>query len=545
MKRILCSIAVSAALVISTYGQNTFPSIGKVGIGTTSPNASSLLEIKSTTKGLLIPRMTKAQRDAIGSPAVGLLIYQTDNTPGFYYYYGSGWKQITPSSANTALSNLSSTTAINHSLLPGTSASKDLGSSSKQWKNGYFSGSVTSGSLSVGSGGAYIADNGLYSYNYAGSTGVYGSGTSYGIYGYGGNNYGVYGSGGVAGLYGYSSGYGVWGSSTYLGVYGSGDSYGLYGYSSSGYGTYSYSNTGSGVYGNSSSGKGIRGYSSSGYGGSFESYGSYGLVSKTTNGYYAGVFYGNVYASGSYITSDKNLKTNIQEFGNAMSIIKKLKPKNYEFKSDAKYASLNLPKGNHYGLLAQELEEVLPNLVKESPHQLTDVKPIAPIKPTTDGKPSPISATPIAKEVTETINIKAVNYEELIPIIIKAIQELNDDKDKKISELQNEIEELKSSVKTTTGTNSPSGLSSRAYIKQNAPNPSTGSTVISYYIPQEAKSAQVIITDIKGSAVKALTASKGEGQLSIGSGELSSGTYNYTLYVNGNKIDTKQMIISR
>ncbi|MEJ7676440.1 MAG: tail fiber domain-containing protein [Segetibacter sp.] len=48
-----------------------------------------------------------------------------------------------------------------------------------------------------------------------------------------------------------------------------------------------------------------------------------------------------------------------------MSIIKQLKPRNYEFINDQKYASLNLPKGNHYGLIAQDLEEVLPALVKE------------------------------------------------------------------------------------------------------------------------------------------------------------------------------------
>src|SRR6187455_2845658 len=75
--------------------QNTFPSTGAAGIGTTIPDASSLLEIKSTKKGLLIPRMTKTQRDAIASPATGLLIYQTNSTPGFYYYNGAAWAAIT------------------------------------------------------------------------------------------------------------------------------------------------------------------------------------------------------------------------------------------------------------------------------------------------------------------------------------------------------------------------------------------------------------------------------------------------------------------
>ncbi|HYK47455.1 MAG TPA: hypothetical protein VEV83_19900 [Parafilimonas sp.] len=71
--------------------QNTFPSTGAAGIGTTTPNASSLLEIKSTTKGMLIPRMTLTQRNAIATPATGLLTYQTNSTPGFYYYSGTAW----------------------------------------------------------------------------------------------------------------------------------------------------------------------------------------------------------------------------------------------------------------------------------------------------------------------------------------------------------------------------------------------------------------------------------------------------------------------
>ena len=64
-----------------------------------------------------------------------------------------------------------------------------------------------------------------------------------------------------------------------------------------------------------------------------------------------------------------------------MSIINKLKPRDYLFKDDAKYASLHLPTGRHYGLLAQDLEQVLPNLVSEAPHQLIiNSKPEAAIK---------------------------------------------------------------------------------------------------------------------------------------------------------------------
>ena len=68
--------------------------MAQVGINTTTPDPSSMLDIQSTAKGLLIPRMTLVERNNISSPAQGLMVYQTDNTPGFYYYNGSTWSAI-------------------------------------------------------------------------------------------------------------------------------------------------------------------------------------------------------------------------------------------------------------------------------------------------------------------------------------------------------------------------------------------------------------------------------------------------------------------
>lgn len=71
----------------------------QVGIGTTSPDGSAALQIQSTSKGMLIPRMTQAQRQAISNPANGLMVYQTDGTPGFYFNAGTSgspnWVVIT------------------------------------------------------------------------------------------------------------------------------------------------------------------------------------------------------------------------------------------------------------------------------------------------------------------------------------------------------------------------------------------------------------------------------------------------------------------
>lgn len=63
---------------------------GQFGTSVT-PDASAIIQADSTTRGLLPPRMTKAQRDAIASPANGLLIYQTDGTAGLKAYIGGAW----------------------------------------------------------------------------------------------------------------------------------------------------------------------------------------------------------------------------------------------------------------------------------------------------------------------------------------------------------------------------------------------------------------------------------------------------------------------
>lgn len=97
MKKIYLLLA-AAFVTAGVYAQNTFPATGAVGIGTTAPNASSLLEVKSTTKGVLISRMSKKSRNLISSPATGLLIYQTDSLPGFYYYSGTVWLAVTSGS---------------------------------------------------------------------------------------------------------------------------------------------------------------------------------------------------------------------------------------------------------------------------------------------------------------------------------------------------------------------------------------------------------------------------------------------------------------
>ena len=81
------SIAVIFTPIFS-YSQNS------VGIGTSTPDASAIVDVTSTEKGMLIPRMTAAQRGMITSPATGLMVFQTDATAGFYFYNGTAWTSL-------------------------------------------------------------------------------------------------------------------------------------------------------------------------------------------------------------------------------------------------------------------------------------------------------------------------------------------------------------------------------------------------------------------------------------------------------------------
>lgn len=87
---------LSIFLLLSILIANNSDLFSQVAISntTTNPDASAMLEVKATDKGILIPRMTYTQRSGISSPAEGLLVYQTDIDEGFYYYDGSSWQYV-------------------------------------------------------------------------------------------------------------------------------------------------------------------------------------------------------------------------------------------------------------------------------------------------------------------------------------------------------------------------------------------------------------------------------------------------------------------
>lgn len=130
-----------------------FAQKGNVGIGTTKPDLSAVLELNSTNKGLLIPRMSLQQRDAIQTPAQGLMIFQTDLNSGFYFFSGKDWKPLVLSneSKSIAASDPNWTILGNSGTTPGTNFIGTTDAQDLVFKVN----NQTSGLLSFGSGNTF------------------------------------------------------------------------------------------------------------------------------------------------------------------------------------------------------------------------------------------------------------------------------------------------------------------------------------------------------------------------------------------------------
>ena len=115
-------------------------SFSQVGIGTTSPDASSVLDITATDAGLLVPRMTLTNRDNITAPATGLMIYQTDNTPGFYFYDGSAWSAFGGDSSSVSYSYMVPIWAEENSI---------LGNNQYEWAFGNGAGTPSNAGITI------------------------------------------------------------------------------------------------------------------------------------------------------------------------------------------------------------------------------------------------------------------------------------------------------------------------------------------------------------------------------------------------------------
>ncbi len=131
----------------------------------------------------------------------------------------------------------------------------------------------------------------------------------------------------------------------------------------------------------------------------------YGTASGGTVNWGA-YFSGSVYTTGSYQGSDRKLKANIQPLEHAVDLIEALKPPTYVYNTED-YKQMMLPEGQQYGLIADEVKQVFPSLVKTA---------IQPAAYENDDRKN-------GKMISDEITFEAVNYTALVPVLIAAMQE--------------------------------------------------------------------------------------------------------------------------
>jgi len=225
----------------------------------------------------------------------------------------------------------------------------------------------------------------------------------------------------------------------------------------------------------------------------------------------------NSYDGQYYTTSDERLKTNIKPMPAMLNKIGELKPSTFQFKDDKKSRERN-------GFIAQDVIKIFPNLVVHNvnPERKLDVY-------TMDYSGFGVLA------------IKGI--QELMPIIEEQ-KKVNEEQKEEIETLKDRITKLEAALATiiTNKNGTISTMVTSATLEQNVPNPFNNTTSIGYTIPQKFNSAQIKITDKDGKILKTINISgSGKGTLNIDAAILSSGAYNYSLFVNGKLISTKQM----
>ncbi|HXH20029.1 MAG TPA: tail fiber domain-containing protein, partial [Chitinophagales bacterium] len=263
--------------------------------------------------------------------------------------------------------------------------------------------------------------------------------------------------------------------------------------------------------------------------------------SAHASNYWAGFFDGKVEITGDLVTpSDRMLKKNIEDIDNALEKLMQLQPRQYEYKTD-EYENITLGKGRHYGLLADELKDVFPELVHEVTH---------PAQWKRTGKW--LSGTVVHPQMSYS----GINYLKLIPVFIQAMKEqqaIIDSLQASVQSMDDRLKALEAKEGVQYRMSDPGSeetvhemtveLSTLQVVvlDQNVPNPFAESTSISYFIPEEAGAAKIMFFDLTGRILKTVDVQKGYGIITVFAPNLSSGTYSYSLVIDGRVAETRRM----
>ena len=224
---------------------------------------------------------------------------------------------------------------------------------------------------------------------------------------------------------------------------------------------------------------------------------------------------GNAFYTGSIIfVSDKRLKKNIIKETSTLNKLMLLNAYTYNMQTPEK-SGLNLAKNLQHGFIAQEVEEVFPELVNEVSN---------------------------LNEAKEKQTFKGVNYIALIPILTKAIQE----QQVQIEDLKKQLANTKSNEVIVANNNEDAKTikANTFMMAQNVPNPFNSNTTIKYSIPAN-NTAMIAVFDLNGKMLLQFLNLKGAAQVTINGNTLQAGMYLYSLLVNGQEIITKKMILTR
>ncbi|HTL81807.1 MAG TPA: tail fiber domain-containing protein [Bacteroidia bacterium] len=258
-------------------------------------------------------------------------------------------------------------------------------------------------------------------------------------------------------------------------------------------------------------------------------YGIYASATTASPNYWAGWFQGNLNVNGTYymnssvFASDRNLKTNIDSITNALNIIEQLKPKTFDFDQTV-HPQMRLSDAHQYGLIAQDVEPILPDLVSEATF--------------------PAQYDSLGNQTSASFTYKTLNYNAFIAILIRGMQEQN----AKIDSLENQMNSCcemnaRTANNNTNQTDVTLTNSESVVLDQNVPNPFAEQTTITYNLPSTTKKAQMMFYDVQGKLIKVVDlAGTGKGQLNVFADDLSNGVYSYALVVDGQVSDTKRMV---
>lgn len=143
----------------------------------------------------------------------------------------------------------------------------------------------------------------------------------------------------------------------------------------------------------------------------------------------------------------------------------------------------------------------------------------------------------------QTIDFEDLNDSDFIPILVNEVQEEQEKietQDEKINELEQKIQSL--ATQQTTSANKDSG----ATLQQNTPNPFIENTIIRCRIPYNASHAQLLLYTNTGKLLKTFSLkNKGMIEVNFSAGHLAAGQYVYALIVDGKKVDSKTMMITK